>query len=176
MFIDTNPSFSIYTQIAIAATYKLVVPVMTDDSSRRALLNALSLIYGYNTPAAYTSNSFNSVVQKNGLHLPKIHLVIKNRITQYMGPASGYRAVLQSIDGIVQNAKNNNPTFFTPNMVIEEVRDFQSTGVIAFAEAKTFSRLQQEPLKHRINGNVTVLNRDYIQQNIANIDKVVGRL
>jgi len=41
IFLDCNPSFSIYTQIALAAAERLVLPVMADDSSRRAVQNAL---------------------------------------------------------------------------------------------------------------------------------------
>jgi len=35
VFMDCNPSFSLYTQIALAATDKIILPVMADDSSRR---------------------------------------------------------------------------------------------------------------------------------------------
>ena len=44
VFLDANPSFSMYTQIAIATSTKMVLPVMADDSSRRAIQN-LSLIH-----------------------------------------------------------------------------------------------------------------------------------
>lgn len=176
VFIDSNPSFSLYTQIAIAASEKLIVPVMADDSSRRALLNLLALIYGYNIPTAYAANNFNTIMLQSGQPLPKIHLIVKNRITQYMGPASGYRAVLQSIDSIITQVELSNPAFFTSQNVIEEVRDFQSTGVIAFAEAKSFNKLLTEPLVHSINGNQTTLNRGYIQQNKADVDVIVRRL
>lgn len=40
VFLDANPSFSMYTQIAIATSTKMVLPVMADDSSRRAIQNA----------------------------------------------------------------------------------------------------------------------------------------
>ena len=93
-----------------------------------------------------------------------------------MGPASGYRAVLQSIDRIITQVQAANPAFFTSTHVIEEIRDFQTTGVIAFAEAKSFKRLLREPLVHTINGNSTTLNRGYIQQNQTDVDKIVVRL
>lgn len=176
VFIDSNPSFSLYTQVAITASDKMIVPVMADDSSRRALLNLLALVYGYNIPAAYAANNFNTVMTQANLPLPKIHLIVKNRITQYMGPASGYRAVLQSIDRIITQVQAANPAFFTSTHVIEEIRDFQTTGVIAFAEAKSFKRLLREPLVHTINGNSTTLNRGYIQQNQTDVDKIVVRL
>jgi cellulose biosynthesis protein BcsQ len=42
MIFDANPSFSIYTQTALAAVDRLVLPAMADDSSRRAVQNAFS--------------------------------------------------------------------------------------------------------------------------------------
>ena len=86
VFIDTNPSFSIYTQIALAATHFLIVPVMADDSSRRALSNVLSLVYGYNLPAPhYQNHNFHARMVNAGMPLPQIHMVVKNRMTQYIG-------------------------------------------------------------------------------------------
>ena len=91
-------------------------------------------------------------------------------------PASGYRSVLQTIDHIITQVQQANPVYFTTSNVIEEIRDFQTTGVVAFAEAKSFNRLLTEPLVHTINGNPTALNRGYIQQNKADVDKIVNRL
>ena len=34
VFMDCNPSFSLYTQIALSTADKLILPVMADDSSR----------------------------------------------------------------------------------------------------------------------------------------------
>jgi len=59
LFFDTNPSFSIYTQIAIATTDRLILPVMADDSSRRAIQNVFSLIHGLKLPSEiYASYAF----------------------------------------------------------------------------------------------------------------------
>ena len=61
VFIDCNPSFSIYTQIALATVERLVLPVMADDSSRRAVQNALSLVYGLSLPSPiYATYAFNT--------------------------------------------------------------------------------------------------------------------
>jgi cellulose biosynthesis protein BcsQ len=83
IFIDTNPSFAIYTQIALASAERLIVPVMADDSSRRALRNIFSLVYGLNLPAAiYNQYAFNTKLTTAGKPVPKIHLILKNRLTQ----------------------------------------------------------------------------------------------
>ena len=52
-----------YTQIALSAVDRLVLPVMADDSSRRAIQNAFSLVYGLKLPSdiyakyAFATNS-----------------------------------------------------------------------------------------------------------------------
>lgn len=162
IFIDTNPSFAIYTQIAITATDRLIIPVMADDSSRRALSNVFSLIYGINLPSSiYNDYAYNSKITSAGLTLPKIHLIIKNRLTQYMGPASAYHSVLTSIDDDIQNVITTNPEIFTftnTSKGITDIRDFQTTGVVSFAKATPFSKLSVG--RHDIFGNETQIRKD----------------
>jgi len=69
------------------------------------------------------------------------HLIAKNRITQYMGPASAYAAVLESIDDDVAVLIKAQPELFTFNKISDgmvEIRDFQTTGVVAFARGCPF--------------------------------------
>lgn len=78
VFIDANPSFSVYTQIALSACERLVLPVMADDSSRRALQNAFSLVYGLKLPSEiYTQHAFATRIKDGGRKLPKVHNVVK---------------------------------------------------------------------------------------------------
>lgn len=75
-----------YTQIAIASTTKVILPVMADDSSRRAIQNAFSLIYGLKLPSEiYSKYAFAEKLIEVNMPLPKIYLVLKNRLAQYMG-------------------------------------------------------------------------------------------
>jgi cellulose biosynthesis protein BcsQ len=142
VFVDTNPSFSIYTQVALAAVDRLVLPVMADDSSRRAIQNAFSLVYGLKLPSEiYAQHMFATRMTTGGLALPKVHLIVKNRITQYMGPASGYAAVLRAIDTDIKALIKENGellTFGSVDEATEEIRDFQTTGVVAFARGMPF--------------------------------------
>ena len=43
VFIDTNPSFSIFTEMAIVAAQRLIIPANADDFSREAIYPLLSL-------------------------------------------------------------------------------------------------------------------------------------
>jgi cellulose biosynthesis protein BcsQ len=178
VFLDTNPSFSIYTQLGLATADRLVLPVMADDSSRRALLNAFSLVHGINLPSAmYTQYAFSSRLANAGFSLPQAHLIVKNRLTQYMGPASAYGAVLTSIDNHIASLLASNPSAFTFTTVqdgVAEVRDFQTTGVVAFAEGTYFSRLNSG--NHNVQGGTVQVNAPYIQHCREAIESVVDAL
>lgn len=154
VFVDTNPSFSIYTQVALAAVQRLVLPVMADDSSRRAIQNAFSLVFGLKLPSEiYAQHMFATRMKTGALPLPKVHLLIKNRLTQYMGPASGYAAVMKAMDSDISNLIKNHADLLTFNSLQKgaiEIRDFQTTGVVAFARGTPFYKLK--PGKLNVQG------------------------
>lgn len=178
IFIDANPSFSIHTQIALAAADRLVLPVMADDSSRRALHNAFALVHGVNLPSPiYAAYSFASRLLSVGHTPPSIHLVVKNRLTQYMGPASAYYLVLTSIDSLLQALITAKPGIFTFNLLpqgIVEIRDFQTTGVVAFAKGLPFTRMHAGD--HRIAGRRVYVRPDYLNNCTNAIHALVGML
>lgn len=165
VFIDCNPSFSMYTQIALSSAERLVLPVMADDSSRRALQNAFSLVYGLQLPSAiYAAYAFGTKLTSESRRLPKVHLIAKNRLTQYMGAASAYSAVLTAIDNDVAQLLRSNPDIFDftdPAIGFVEVRDFQTTGVVAFAKGLPFSRLSTG--RQSVNGQRVDIKAEYLE-------------
>ncbi|HID9490284.1 TPA: ParA family protein [Stenotrophomonas maltophilia] len=178
LFVDCNPSFSLYTQIAIAAVDRIVLPVMADDSSRRAIQNAFSLVYGLKLPSPiYADHNFATKLTAAGRALPQVHMIVKNRLTQYMGAASAYAAVLKAIEKDVAALMVTNPHIFTFAKVddgFSEVRDFQTTGVVAFAKGLPFSKLAAG--KQSINGHRVQVKEDYrIDASIA-INRLVKKL
>ncbi|WP_316187684.1 MULTISPECIES: ParA family protein [unclassified Bradyrhizobium] len=178
IFVDCNPSFSIYTQIALASVDRLVLPVMADDSSRRAVQNALSLVYGLKLPSEiYTTYAFNTKLAKAGRKLPQVHLIAKNRITQYMGPASAYAAVLSEIERDIGALLKIHPELFTFSKISDgtcEIRDFQTTGVVAFAKGCPFSRLSAG--KQDIGGHRVQVKEDYRRDVLKSINMLVSKL
>lgn len=178
VFIDANPSFSIYTQIALSTAHRIILPVMADDSSRRAIQNAFSLIYGLKLPSdIYSKYAFATKLKQADRSLPKVHIIAKNRITQYMGPASAYAAVLRSIEKDVSNLIKSEPSIFTFNNVTDgvvEIRDFQTTGVVAFARGCPFYK---QPFgKLDIDGHRVQVKEDYRDNCIKAIDTLVDKL
>lgn len=178
VFIDTNPSFSMYTQIALAASHRVILPVMADDSSRRAIQNAFSLIYGLKLPSeVYSKYTFAKKLNDAKRELPKIHLIVKNRLTQYMGAASAYHAVLTGIDNDVRELLDQFPRYFTFSDIkdgIAGVRDFGTTGVVSFARGCAFSTMPTGKLT--ISGQRVQVKPEYKQQSLEAIDLVVSKL
>jgi len=89
VFIDTNPAFSVYTEIALAAARKLLIPINADDFSVEAVRAMLDLVYGIRQEdeeaagdfQAYREYMFSHKAELYHLRRPKIHLLINNRTT-----------------------------------------------------------------------------------------------
>lgn len=177
-FIDANPSFSIYTQIALSSVDRLILPIMADDSSRRAIQNAFSLIYGLKLPSdIYSKYAFATKLESVARQLPKVHLVAKNRITQYMGEASAYAAVLGSIEDDIRDLITSNPHIFTFQDVqagMVSIRDFQTTGVVAFARGCPFYSMPTGRLD--VGGRRVRVEPGYKKHCTEAIDLIINKL
>lgn len=178
IFFDCNPSFSLYTQIALSAADLLILPVMADDSSRRAIQNAFSLVYGLKLPSEiYMAFAFATKLRAAGRDLPKVHLIVKNRLTQYMGAASAYAAVLDAIERDVKQLLKSNPIIFNFSKVEDgfaELRDFGTTGVVAFAKGLPFSEVHVG--KQTVNGHRVQVKKEYLENAQEAMEDMVNRL
>jgi cellulose biosynthesis protein BcsQ len=178
VFIDTNPSFSMYTQIGLAASDRVILPVMADDSSRRAIQNAFSLIYGLKLPSeVYANYTFAKKLNDAKRDLPKMHLIVKNRLTQYMGTSSAYNAALVGIEKDLHELIQLHPQYFTfsdPQGGMVDVRDFGTTGVVAFARGCPFSVMPYGKLT--IAGKRTQVKKEYRENMVEAIDNFVSAI
>ena len=132
-FIDCNPSFSAYTELAIIAADRLIVPCTADGSSARAISNIGQLIYGINVPAAYASVAFSKRAGAHKLSLPLIHSVPLNRSTQYEQKASkAFSAMYDEIKSRVQKLYMANPSTFSakPADLFLDLPDAHSVSVV----------------------------------------------
>lgn len=178
VFIDLNPSFSIYTQIALSTTDFLIIPVMSDNSSIRAIKNALSLIYGLKLPSdIYLQYMFSTKLENAGHKLPQVHLILKNRMTQYMGEASAYATVLQELDDEIENLIKQQEKIFSFRTLKEglvSIRDFQTTGVVAFARGCPFYALN--PGAVDLRGKRIQITKEFKDDCIKVIEEIFEKL
>ncbi|SRR6266542_2134181 len=144
VFIDCNPSFSIYTELAMSASDRLIIPFSADGSSKRAVRAVLALLYGVaRMPGAQQSEFFiNS--GRFRLTVPRIYCYVGNRLTQiYSASAKAYRTVVNSIGEEIWSVWNSNPQTFaihpTGAGAPANKRDFKSMFQAEINDANTAS-------------------------------------
>lgn len=155
-FIDTNPSFSIYTQIAILAGKELLVPINADDSSIFAITGLFNLIWGTEKAhPVYGKYTFAAKVNGFKIERPKIALLLGNRFTQKKGAAHAFKALSNEAIKKMYEEYNKNPDRFISNkypvknqedfenLYSVELRDFNSAGVVAANQGIPLSKLDR---------------------------------
>jgi cellulose biosynthesis protein BcsQ len=156
VFIDTNPSFSIYTELAISAAERLITPVNADDSSRVATNAMFILLHGQIPPhPIYGSWTYAARAQRHSVIVPAIHIVVGNRLTQFLGAAAAFSALSDATSDTLFAAYNKHPTFFTQRASKAKtvksfrkdyslaLRDFNTAGVVAAHLGRPLSTMSQ---------------------------------
>jgi cellulose biosynthesis protein BcsQ len=95
VFIDCNPSFSIYTQMGLVSSDHLVVPMMADFSSLEGIKSIMMLLYGEYPSAALKTYAedvltFNEQIKNFGLPLPRLYEFVFNNFTTNSGVAHAF--------------------------------------------------------------------------------------
>lgn len=180
-FVDCNPSFSVYTQIALCSAEHLIVPFTADDSSRRGIENVFALLYGVSSSElqGYARLSFSKRATDDGIELPRLHTFVSNRATFYRGkPSSAFEAKSAPIKALVEQAattgKRNFVNFRNLGDLFAEMPDYHSVAVVASSEGCPLSRLQSG--HHMIDGEVVQVNMVAIDKYTKAIAKLVQRI
>jgi chromosome partitioning protein len=155
-FVDTNPSFSVYTQLAIVGADKLLVPINADDSSIFAITGLFNLIWGTSVShPVYGNYTFASKAQKHNLELPKIAYLLGNRFTQKKGAAHAFKALSSEAIGKMYSEFQSNPGRFVASdktvssmedfvgVYSVELRDFNSAWVVAANQWLPLSKMDR---------------------------------
>jgi cellulose biosynthesis protein BcsQ len=187
VLVDTNPSFSIYTELAMCAVNRIVTPVNADDSSRVATNAMFILLHGQTPPhPVYGSWTFASRAPTFGIQVPQIHLVVGNRLTQYQGAATAFGALSDATADTLFAAYRSHAAYFTnrsaPPTTVQQfrdtysvpLRDFNTAGVVAAHLGQRLSNLTGR--HYPVHGIQVQLVRERIDECINAIDNVVKML
>lgn len=112
VFIDCNPSFSIYTELALSASDRLIIPFSADGSSKRAVRAVLALLYGITRTPGSQQSQFYLNSQQFRLPIPKIYCYAGNRLTQYIRSAKAFRTVVHEIGDEIWAVWRTSPNVF----------------------------------------------------------------
>ncbi len=188
VFFDTNPSFSIYTELAVCGATRLLVPVNADDSSRVAVKALFALLYGTNPPHQFFGNyTFAARALQRGISIPTVHLAIGNRFTQYKGAAAAFAAFSDATADQLHGEFTSSPQRFSNrdapatnrqeflDAYVVELRDFNTAGVVAAHLGTPLSKMRQDYYPVHSDPDVKV-NKSQITVGLQAIDNVVKRI
>lgn len=131
--VDCNPSFSSYTELAIVASDKIILPCSSDGSSARAINNMAALVYGMGVNEGYVSSAFPSKCKELDVTLPVIHSLVLNRSTIYNVKASkAFAAMNKNIKSRFESLCNTGLGEYVENYddVFIEVPDTHSVAIV----------------------------------------------
>ena len=175
VFIDCNPSFSAYTELAVLASEKLIVPCSCDGSSARAIKNISALLYGLND-SPYGDKAFSKVCDVYELALPLIQAVILNRSTQYNERASkAFRAMFDEIKNVTNKFYTDMPSAFPnkgPKFV--DVPDSHSVAIVSSHLGLPLYSLK--PKKYDVHGENPQVNPEPLDRYNEAIEKLYNAL
>jgi chromosome partitioning protein len=131
VFIDCNPSFSAYTELALTAAERIIVPCTSDDSSARAINNIGSLIYGMGVENAYSTVNFSGKAKAFNMPLPKLHCIVLNRSTQHSKKASKafsamFNAIKRNVIELTQGLSDSSKD----TVSFQEIPDSHSVAIV----------------------------------------------
>ena len=103
------------------------------------------MVYGLKLPfEIYSKYAFAEKLKEVDMPLPKVYMILKNRLTQYMGRLL-HATVLQEIDKDVLSLLKTYTDMFafkTLDMGIIDVRDFQTTGSCFGCKRLSFTKIE----------------------------------
>ena len=113
VFVDCNPSFSIYTEMAMSASDRLIIPFSADGSSKRAVRAVLSLLYGVTRVKGQEQSEFFLNSGRWSMRTPKIYCYVGNRLTQINSAAAkAFKTVVNEIGKEIYDVWRANPNCF----------------------------------------------------------------
>ena len=152
--IDCNPSFAIFTQLAVVAADHVVVPFTADDSSRRAVENVVTLLYGFTEAAdvaPYTKISFAKKAREEDVPVPTLHTFVSNRVTKYEGqPSKPSAAIIKAMKITIDSIHSKHREVFSspaakPSSKFLFVPDYHSASIIAASTGTPLHKLTAGP-------------------------------
>lgn len=181
--IDCNPSFAIFTQLALVAADHIVVPFTADDSSRRAVENIVTLLYGFTEAAdvaPYTKISFAKKAKEEGVPVPTLHTFVSNRVTKYEGqPSKAFAAMIKAMKSTIDKIHTKHRDVFSsptdkPSSKFLSVPDYHSASIIAASTGTPLHKLTAGPKK--FGGERVQINPAPLKDYRDKLTEVVDRL
>ncbi len=174
--IDCNPSFSAYTELAMIACDRLIIPCSSDGSSARAIDNVASLLYGFGISDEYKPVNFSTKAVQFGIPLPLIHSVILNRSTQYNKKASkAFQAMFNAIkENVIRFQKKERAHFVNGQALFREMPDSHSVAIVCSHYGMPLYKVN--PGKYKVHNTNPQVNSGPLDRYTENVEELLSTL
>lgn len=193
VFIDCNPSFSVYTQMALLSSDRLVIPMMADFTSIEGIKGIFAMLYGkYPSQAMqrYAQNiiTFNKQVDAFGLSLPKVFEFVFNNYTVKAGIATAFQALRGELTEFCYQQFVTFPGLFAPpqdpvasreewsEVYVSDVKDFHTAGKVSATLGIPLHQLPQRQSYTMPDQTVVNVPQDNYKQAVADIRAFVDKI
>ena len=176
VLIDCNPSFSAYTELAMIACDRLIIPCSSDGSSARAIDNVASLLYGFGVSTEYIPVNFSTKTTDFDIPLPLIHAVILNRSTQYNKKASkAFEAMFNAIkENVITFQKNDSTRFVNGRAIFREMPDSHSVAIVCSHYGRPLYKVT--PGKYKVHDANPQVNSGPLERYKDNVKELLATL
>lgn len=193
VFIDCNPSFSIYTQMALVSADYLVIPMMADFTSLEGIKGIFVMLYGkYPSPALqkYAQNivTFAKQVNQFELRLPRVYEFVFNNFTSNLGVAKAYESLKSELVAFSYDQYTAFPDLFaqaqTPpadvsqwrEVYVSDVKDFHTSGKVSATLGIPICSLPSRSSYTMPDGDVVPLPPKNYAEAVENVKDFVSKL
>lgn len=184
VFIDTNPSFAVYTEMSAVCARELIIPCTADNASIRGILNVFRLVFGINAyqifgvSAGFEDSIFTFAdrAAENGVQLPKIRMIILNKSRSLDSNATkAWQAHSAKIHDVMQQVRNAYPNAFASSAgFVFDVKDGNTLATIVNHTGLPISNMKHGA--YDVYGVQTMANGSQIVALLDQLRIVVGAL
>jgi len=202
VFYDCNPSFSIYTQMALLSADRLIIPMMADFTSVEGIKGVFSLLYGKYPSAAferYASNivTFTKQVGSFSLDLPTVFELVFNNYTIKAGIATAFSSIRDELVQFCWEQYGKFPHLFMPiqsdddedddappasnmeewkSIYLSDIKDFHTAGKVSASLGIPLHRLPERQNYTMPDGDHVALSKDQYSVSLGEIQKFVDKI
>jgi chromosome partitioning protein len=193
VFIDCNPSFSVYTQMALLSSDRLVIPMMADFTSIEGIKGIFAMLYGkYPSQAMqrYAQNviTFTRQVENFTLTLPKIYEFAFNNYTVKAGIATAFQSLRSELAEFCYKQFVDFPELFAATnvpvdslsawneMFVSDVKDFHSAGKVSATLGIPLHRLPYQQNYDMPDGTTVKIPHDNYTQAVDDIKAFADKI
>lgn len=193
VFIDCNPSFSIYTQMGLVSSDYLVTPMMADFSSLEGIKSLMMLLYGKYPSAALRKYAegvvtFSEQIRSFNLRLPQLYEFVFNNFTTNSGVADAFESVRNELIKFCYQQYSAHPALFAytagaianqnawASTYLSNTKDFHTAAKVSASLGIPLHRLPQRQTYVMPDHTHVQIPRKNYAQSLADVQAFAARL